>query len=229
MSLRFGVVVPAAGSGARMGGARKTYLDLSGRPVLLRALDPFLRERRVVAVVVSLPPGDADDPPAWLVEADSRIQVTAGGSSRAHSVYNALLALPSGLDLVAVHDGARPLIRQDVVDACFHLAATGVGAIAGYPASDTLKEVGGDLEVVASPPRSGFWHAQTPQVFPAEDLLQAYGKGRAEEWDETDDAAVFARWGGKVRMVRASPANLKVTHPPDLILARALLEEGGPG
>ncbi|HET9947753.1 MAG TPA: 2-C-methyl-D-erythritol 4-phosphate cytidylyltransferase [Longimicrobiales bacterium] len=220
--LRVGVAVPAAGSGARMGGARKPFLELAGEPLLLHALRPFLAEPRVVAVVVALAPPDADAPPPWLVGLDPRVRVVAGGATRTESVRRALAGLSAELDVIAVHDAARPLVTPEVVSACIALAASGVGAVAGCPAVDTVKRVDAEGVVIGTPDRAALWQAQTPQVFPAGALRDAYAVEAAEG---TDDAALVerARPGFPIRMVDAGPANLKVTRPEDVPVAEALL------
>jgi 2-C-methyl-D-erythritol 4-phosphate cytidylyltransferase len=224
--VRVGVAVPAAGSGARMGGVRKAFLEVAGRPVLEHALRPFLAEARVSAVVVALAPDDAADPPAWLIGLDARISVVPGGTSRTRSVRAAIGALPPDVDVIAVHDAARPLITREVVAHCVDLAADGMGAIAGCPAIDTMKVVDGDDTVVETPERSTLWHAHTPQVFPAAALRAAYG---ADDGECTDDAALVARHDPALRvtMVDDGGANVKVTRPLDVAVAEALLAGRG--
>ena len=222
-----GVVVPAAGAGRRMGGARKPFLELAGEPILRRTLRPFLEHPSVVAVRVALAPGDAADPPGWLAALDPRVGVVAGGETRAHSVAAALDALPGDVDVVLVHDAARPLVGRGILDRCVAAAAAGRAAVAGWPATDTLKEVDDERRVVATPDRRRVWHAQTPQAFPAALLRRAYAG-----WDGrpvTDDAALVERLGATVVMVEGSPRNLKVTRPEDLPIAELLLsmEEDG--
>ena len=217
---RVGVAVPAAGAGERMGGVRKPFLALADEPVLLHALRPFLAERRVVAVVVALAEVDAAAPPPWLTALDPRVRVVAGGPTRAESVRRALAALPDDLDVVAVHDAARPLVTADVVARCIDIALGGEGAVAGCPAVDTMKDVDPDGTIAGTPDRARLWHAHTPQVFPAAALRRAYG-GDLE--GATDDACLVAESGLRVRMVDGGPSNLKVTRPEDLPLAEAVL------
>lgn len=219
---RVGVAVPAAGSGERMGGVRKAFLELAGEPVLLHALRPFLAEPRVVAVAVALPAEQAASPPEWLARLAPRLLVVRGGATRTESVRAALEALPAEVDVIAVHDAARPLVTDSVVATCIDLAAQGFGAVAGCPAVDTIKRVDGEGSVVETPDRTTLWHAQTPQVFPAAVLRAAYADPRAEG---TDDAALVERTesGTVVRMVDAGPSNLKVTRPLDVLVAEALV------
>ncbi|NJD19246.1 MAG: 2-C-methyl-D-erythritol 4-phosphate cytidylyltransferase [Gemmatimonadetes bacterium] len=218
--VRVGVAVPAAGSGQRMGGVRKPFLELAGEPVLLHALRPFLSEPRVVAVAVALADPDAAAPPAWLTGLAPRIRVLGGGATRSDSVRRALDALPDDVDVVAVHDAARPLVSPEVVAQCIDIAAAGEGAVAGSPAVDTMKQVDAEGCIVATPQRRALWHAHTPQAFPARPLRMAY---RGDLSGLTDDASLMERHGLTVRMVDDGAANLKVTTPADLIVAEALL------
>lgn len=218
---RVGVAVPSAGTGVRMGGVRKAFLELAGRPVLEHALRPFLDEPRVVAVVVALAPDDAASPPEWLTALDPRVSVVAGGSTRTESVRAAIAALPADVDVIAVHDAARPLVTGDVVARCVDLAAAGVGAVAGCPAVDTIKVVDRSNTVTATPDRATLWHAHTPQAFPAGVLRDAYAAGE----EGTDDAALVERYAPSltVRLVDDGGSNLKVTRPLDAGLAEAIL------
>ena len=227
--LTVGVVVPAAGSGQRMGGLAKAFLELSGEPILMRALRPFLEHPGVREVVVSLPTADAESPPGWLIEADQRIRVVAGGETRRDSVWAGLQVLSDSLGVAVVHDGARPLVSRDVVDRCIHLAGRGVGGVAGVRAVDTIKEVDGDLRVLATPDRSRLWHAQTPQAFPLGMIMDAYRRAFTDDFAATDDAALVERVGGPVVMVESSAENLKITRPEDLEMAELMLSHGGKG
>lgn len=222
---RAGVVIPAAGSGTRMGRVAKPFLELAGQPVLLRALRPFLGHPRVEGVVVALAPEWFRSPPAWLAAlVGPRLSLVEGGETRTASVLAALEALPAGVDLVAVHDAARPLVDPDIFDRCLAAVGPGRGAVAGWPAVDTLKEVGEGGRILATPCRERFWHAQTPQVFPRDLLLSAYREAVREGRSGTDDAALVEEMGGEVVMVEGSPWNLKLTWPEDLRVAELLLK-----
>ncbi len=209
-----------------MGGVRKPFLDLWGEPVLLHALRPFLSEPRVVAVVVALSPEDAHMPPTWLAGLDARVSVIRGGATRSQSVRAAIAALPPDVDVIAVHDAARPLVTSAVVSRCIDLALQGFGAVAGCAAVDTLKRVDADGLVVETPDRAAFWQAQTPQVFPAATLRAAYADPHAEG---TDDSALVERAAPsvRVRMVDAGPTNMKMTRLEDVPVAEALLRGRG--
>jgi 2-C-methyl-D-erythritol 4-phosphate cytidylyltransferase len=196
---------------------------LAGQPVLLHALKRFLSRADVASVRVAVAPEDMGAPPRWLSELDTRVRLVAGGETRTDSVRAALRALPGDVDVILVHDAARPLLTDDVLERCIAVAASGKGAVAGYPAVDTLKEVDPSGRVLSTPERARFWHAQTPQAFPAALIRSAYEQSDAAA--ATDDASLVERLGGTVLMVEASPRNLKVTRPEDLALAELFLAD----
>lgn len=213
-------VVVAGGSGQRVGGAvRKQYLEVAGEPILLRAVRPFLVHPGIGSVVVVLPPEDAANPPAWLVE--TGVRVVPGGEERGDSVRNGLLATPDDAPVVLVHDGARPFVSAEVIGRVLEAAREGA-AIAAVPVSDTIKEVGPDGTVRSTPDRSRLRGAQTPQGFPRALLLDVHARAGAEGFRATDDAALCERFGVPVRVVEGAAENFKVTRPVDLVLAEAL-------
>ena len=217
---RAAAVVVAGGAGSRVGGpVRKQYLSLAGEPVLLHAVRPFVSHPSVAQTVVVLPPEDAADPPAWLSELG--VDVVAGGAERGDSVGNGLAAIRPVVSVVLVHDGARPLVSRAVIDRVLAASATG-GAIAAVRVTDTVKDVDTDGTIRGTPERARLWQAQTPQGFPLAALLDAYRRARADGVAATDDAAVFARYAGPVRVVMGSHRNLKVTRPEDLPVAEAI-------
>ena len=218
-SLHVGVVVPAAGSGIRMGGARKPFLELDGEPLLLHALRPFLKDDRVVAVVVSLAPQDVAEITDWIRRLDDRIKLVEGGVNRTESVRNAVSVLPTTLDVIAIHDAVRPLVTSAIVGECIDLATTGVCAVAGCPVIDTIKRVNEEFQVLETADRNVLWHAHTPQVFPANLLRKAYESGEIG----TDDAMLLESFDARLQMVDDGGTNIKVTRPADLIIAQAIL------
>lgn len=228
---RVGVAIPAAGGGTRLGGRDKALVELRGEPMLLHSLRPFLEHPAVTSVAVALSPRLAFPPPAWLAALDPRVVIVAGSATRTQSVELALAAIPRDVEVILVHDAARPLVSREVIDRCIEAATAGEGAIAAWPVVDTVKEVDSRNQVIATPDRSRLWSAQTPQAFPAEALREAYRKGVAEGVLATDDAELFQRLGRTVRVVEGSPWNFKVTYADDLVLAELLLDrrKGGGG
>lgn len=216
------VIVPAAGAGARMGGVRKPFIELEGRTVLDWALAPFLARRDVVEVVVALGAGGSA---GGFTGPDERVRAVRGGASRFESVANALAGLQSDAGVVAVHDGARPFPSPAVIDDCIRLAARGLGAVAGVPAVDTVKRVERG-RIAGTPRRDDLWYAQTPQVFPREELEQAVARCRESGLSPTDDASMVESPDADVRMVLSSTMNLKITTTDDVVVAEAYIAKG---
>ena len=208
-----------------MGGRRKPFLPLAGKPLLRHALAPFLAHPWVRSVVVALHPEDHRDPPGWLTELDPRIRIVSGGASRVHSVSAAVDALAPEASWVMVHDAARPLVTETIVERCAQAAYSGRAALAGWPVTDTIKEIGSRRRVRSTPERSKLWAAQTPQVFPRRELAAASSRALEDRFPATDDAEIFARYGGAVDIVEGAPWNLKVTRLEDIAVAEALLRE----
>ena len=218
-------VVVAAGRSTRFGEGDKLLADLNGRPVIAWSLAALAAAESIgrVAIVGRDDLLGAIEAIGREVLGDGLAAVVAGGARRRDSVEAGLRAVAS--DYVAIHDGARPLVTPALIDACVAEAEQAAGAILVEPVTDTIKEVEGGT-IVASPDRARLRAAQTPQVVRREAWLEA---AALSEGDETDDAAMLARAGLEVRVVEGDPANLKVTRPIDLTLARALLAERGEG
>jgi 2-C-methyl-D-erythritol 4-phosphate cytidylyltransferase len=221
------VIIPAGGSGSRMGAGPlpKPFLELGGEPLLGRCLTRFLERSDVRWVVVALPLELHESPPDWLLR-DARVSTVVGGAERGHSVRNALAAVPAEADLVLVHDAARPLVSAAIIERCVQAAAAGVSAVAAMPVVDTIQEVDEDGTIVTTPDRRRLRAAQTPQAFPAAVLRAAHQRAAADGSVATDDAGLVARYGGSVRVVDGAPDNIKITTPADLVVAEALLAHG---
>jgi 2-C-methyl-D-erythritol 4-phosphate cytidylyltransferase len=227
-----GVVIVAAGAGVRAGpGEPKQFRPILGVPMLLRALRAFVSHPDVRQVIVALPPGYAERPPEWLAKLrGERLEFVSGGAQRVDSVRAGIDALPADAALILVHDAARPFVSRGTIDAVIARARAGVGAVAGVPASDTLKEVGASDQltprVARTVDRERIWRAQTPQGFPRAMLIAAYGQLRANgSAPPSDDAEVCERAGFPVELIPDSPHNFKVTTADDFRIAEALARE----
>jgi 2-C-methyl-D-erythritol 4-phosphate cytidylyltransferase len=210
------VIIPAAGASTRFGGPKnKLAEDLSGKPVLTRALDAFLVRPDVVRIV--LPTSQAID---WL-PTDARIQTCPGGTNRAQSVWNALRQIPANIEWVAVHDGARPLVSQGLIDRSIATARQHGAAVPAMPVHLTVKEAHGPLpaQVVRTVPRANLWAMQTPQVMRRADLFDAFARCPIPLDQVTDDVLLLELVGKEVWLVNGEERNLKITTRMDLRIA----------
>ncbi|MBA2278145.1 MAG: 2-C-methyl-D-erythritol 4-phosphate cytidylyltransferase [Chloroflexia bacterium] len=221
---RAAAVIVAAGRGERFGLDAKALVPLLGRPMLAWSLDAIEEAASVREIVVVAGTHTRDRIAALLAEGawDKVVAVVEGGLRRQDSVAVGVHALSSNLDVVLIHDAARPLATAAQYDACARLAAHHGAAIVAAPVSDTLKRVADGL-VTATVTRDGLWMAQTPQGFRRDDLVAALRSPAARETTLTDDAALFEALGWPVAIVPGDRANLKVTFPSDLAMAEALL------
>jgi len=221
-------VVPAAGSGLRMGTELpKQYLRLRGRTVLDHALAALLADPAIRRVVVAVAPGDTRWQDGEHARAP-RVRWVAGGAERCHSVLNALddlAAEAAAGDWVLVHDAARPCLgRADLHRLVRSLRGHPVGGLLGVPVRDTMKRCTADGSVAATVDRAGLWHAYTPQMFRFGLLHEALRAAVATGELVTDEAAAVERAGFVSRMVEGSFGNIKVTRPQDLPLAEFFLD-----
>ena len=222
---RLGVVVVGAGSGTRLGGVDKAFLDLAGQPMIAHSVATFAALEFVAAIVLVVAPsrlGEAQDAVrhgAW----SKVVAVVSGGASRQESVMNGLRALPD-LPLVAIHDAARPLVTPEVILEGVRSATRHGAAIAAIPVRDTLKRVGPDAEmIVGTVDRSQLWAAQTPQVFRADVLRAAYDAVGDRAAAYTDDAGIVQAAGFPVAVFGGTQAMMKVTLADDLEVVTALI------
>jgi 2-C-methyl-D-erythritol 4-phosphate cytidylyltransferase len=222
-SLRTAVIVPAAGRGERLGpGAPKALRTLAGQPILLHAVRNLATARDIDMIVVAVPEDSVEESRALLAGIELPLVIVSGGETRQDSVARALLALPPEVDVVLVHDAARPLVPSEVVDRV--AAAVRAGAPAVIPTLgvvDTIKEVDADGVVQATLDRSRLHAVQTPQGFVRDVLQMAHAA--SDGADATDDAGMVERMGVKVHVVPGHEEAFKITRPLDLVLAEAIL------
>ncbi len=247
--MRIGVIIAAAGKSSRFGAGDKLSQDLGGRPVLLRTVEAFTKRDEVAAIVVAGPPDDMEGFRARFGPAlgfNGAKIVEGGRTERWESIARAIQALPEDITHIAVHDGARPCIGNDLLSRIFAAAEVAPAVVPGVPVRDTLKRVGdatvsaaaddaiadfilGDVgkastsgrPVIETVSREGLVAVQTPQVFDAALLRRAYAT--AELAGTTDDASVVERLGETVLVVEGDARNIKITTEEDLQLVRALM------
>lgn len=228
MAARHWAVIPAAGSGARMGGpVPKQYLSLAGRTVIEHVLNLLVAEPQLAGVTVAV----AVDDPYWqryLPRQPAKpVRVATGGETRAHSVLNALVSLRDELrdeDWVLVHDAARPCLHpQDLSLLIQQLDLNPVGGILAVPVADTLKQVDDEQRVTATHERGSLWRAFTPQMFRYRLLREALEAALRAGEMPTDESVAMERAGYTVKVVEGRSDNIKITRPDDVALAEAIL------
>jgi 2-C-methyl-D-erythritol 4-phosphate cytidylyltransferase len=236
--MKVAVILPAAGLGTRMGKgtaekagtSRKQFMLLEGSPILMHTVRKFAASDRVGDIVIAVRAEDVD----WVSElmtpefGSGRVRVVEGGNSRQESVENALRALGSDCDLVAVHDAVRPFIDQETIHKVFDEAAATGAAIVGLPAVDTVKQVSrgtGHVRIRATLPREKLVMAQTPQVFRYDLLVKAFQLARQDGFIGTDESSMVERLDVEVSVVMGSDRNIKITRPGDMELAHLFLRE----
>lgn len=230
--VRTAAVIPAAGRGVRLGpGAPKALRALNGTPMLVHAVRAMAASRAVSLVVVVAPPDGVAEVKTLLdahtLPERTDFLVVPGGESRQESVRLGLDALPPGIDIVLVHDAARPLVPVDTVDAVIEAVREGAQAVVpALPLADTVKEVepattpGEPEPVLATPERARLRAVQTPQGFAVATLVRAHATVTE---NVTDDASMVEQLGLPVVVVPGHEEAFKVTRPLDLVLAEAVL------
>lgn len=224
MNPRFvSVIVPAAGSATRMGG-EKQRLMLGGKPVLANTLAVFQETAAVDEIVVVARAEDVDEFAAYKARygITKLVTVVTGGNTRQRSVANGLAAVSSAATVVAVHDGARPLVTPDEIEAVIQAAETYGGATAATPVKDTVKVASPEGVVASTPDRTTLWAVQTPQIFKADRYRMAMAKAETAGADYTDDCQLFEAAGYPVKLVNTGYQNIKITTPEDMVTARGL-------
>lgn len=224
-------VVPAAGSGERLGAGRpKAFVKLAGRPLLEHALEGLRASGVIDAVVVAVPPALTDE--AKLIFGGAA-EIVAGGADRTESVRLALQAAGDA-EFVLVHDAARALTPATLIVRVVKALEAGHSAVVpGLPLADTIKAVDANGVVLGTPERAGLRAVQTPQGFRVEVLRRAYqrepGSDSLVASGFTDDASLVEQSGTPVQVVDGDPMAFKITTPMDLLLAEAVLAHGGAG
>lgn len=219
-----GAVIVAAGSASRMGGIDKVMAELRGEPMIRRTVRAF-QSCDAVKEIVIVTREDLIRPITSLCAGMDKVKaVVAGGKSRQESVWLGLNTLSKDVKLAAIHDGARPLISEAVIDRTIRAAHSYGAAAPAVPVKDTVKVVKGGL-VLATPNRANLQAVQTPQVFDFDLLRGALKKAQEENASLTDDCSAVERMEMSVKIVEGEEKNLKITTPMDLKIAEMLLEE----
>ncbi len=220
-------ILVAAGQGVRMGtDLRKQYIHLVGRPILAHTVQVFDRCAEIDCLKLVVPEQEFDfccqqilDP----INPEKPIQLIPGGASRQDSVYNGLQAIAETQGYVLIHDGVRPLVTAELIEACIAGARQHQACIPALAVVETLKKINAEGIIEQTIDRKSLCMAQTPQVFSISLIKEAHKQARAKKWQATDDAALVEWMGHAVKIIPGLRENIKITTPDDLLWAEAFL------
>ncbi|CCQ90624.1 2-C-methyl-D-erythritol 4-phosphate cytidylyltransferase [Nitrospina gracilis 3/211] len=224
--MKVAAVIPAAGQGVRMGtNVPKQFLTLCGKPILQHTLEAFERCGVVNEVVLAVPASDLDMVRELAESVSTKIKnVVVGGKQRQDSVCNGFHALDADTDIVVVHDGVRPFIQPEHIEASIAAARVDGAAIVAIPVSDTIKKVNKEQFVEGIVDRNGLWRMQTPQTFRYALLKEAYENAAADGYYGTDEGSLIERLGRPLKIITGSELNIKITRSEDLALGEKIAE-----
>ena len=221
-------IIAAAGKGIRMQNTlRKQYIEIAGFPILchtLKAIDACSSVNEIILVVPKEEIDFAGYNIISRISLSKKINLVAGGAERRDSVYNGILAVKNTNSLLLIHDGVRPFIRPEQIEACISAAKDSGASIMGVPVHDTIKNVNNSGMVNKTLPREKIWLAQTPQVFKYSIIKDALENAIKSNYSGTDDAFFVENMGISVKMVKGSNLNIKITTKEDLELAQVILK-----
>ena len=223
------VIIAAAGTSSRMGtGIDKQFAPVGGKPLLWHSLRKFSAIPEVRQILVTVSPTNEERVAVLVKDTVGEVpwQVVPGGAERQYSVLNAIRRVDPAIDIVLVHDGARPFVEPETIRQAAAVAEEFGAAVVAVPVKDTIKTVNAELVVTQTLDRSTLWQIQTPQAFRRELLRQAHEQAAQAGVLATDDAALVEWAGSSVRLVRGTYYNFKVTTPEDLVLAEAVAAAG---
>ncbi len=226
---KISVLIAAAGQGSRMESSiRKPYLMLGDKPILSHTIDQFEQNSVIDEILVIVNAADLDTCRKNVLmpyQYKKVRELVPGGKTRQDSVFNGLRSISNDVDYVAVHDGVRPFIKDDIIFACLNAAAKYGASVSAVPVKETIKIANADNFIDRTPDRDRLWRVQTPQVFRKSLLVEAHRKAIQDGICATDDAALVEILGIPVKLVMGSYKNIKITTTEDLQIAETLLND----
>lgn len=229
--MRVGAIIAAAGEGKRFnstgGETKKQFAELGGEPLVLRSVRIFSESPIVDEILAVVSESDLEKCDRLLesTRGVGRVTIIEGGAHRQESVYNGFSHIRDRVEVVVIHDAARPFLNRDWIAETVELASSYDGAVVAVPATDTLKACKDGL-INETVDRTTIWQAQTPQTFTVEVLGAAFDDARTHGITGTDEAQLVEAVGGQIAIVEGSRFNLKVTNSSDMALAEAVLAAG---
>lgn len=225
MKLSNVAIILGAGNGTRMNiDKSKLLLEINGKTVIERSVDAFLEIADVDEVIVTAREQDMDIFSQLIT--DERVSFVIGGDTRQQSVKNAVDTIDDA-ELIMIHDGARPLVSEEVISNTIRCAKENKAAATGVMVKDTIKVIDNDKNIVDTPERSTLVAIQTPQIFDFKLYKAALDKAQADGMDFTDDCRLVEYMGNTVKVVLGDYSNIKITTPDDVVIANQILEQRG--
>ena len=220
-------IILAAGLGKRMhAGQNKQFIELLGQSVLTHTINTFAKISSIDKIVLVARAGEEEICQSMIPKnALAKVIITTGGKERQDSVYNGIKAISWQCDYILVHDGARPLVSEEVILRTLNAAIKTNAAICAVPVKDTIKQADENDNVLATIPRHTLWAVQTPQIFRADLLRQAYDHAYKQNYYGTDDASLLEYMGERVKIVMGDYENIKITTPEDIPTAEQILRK----
>ncbi len=218
-------IIPAGGIGTRMAlDGPKQFVELAGVPLLVHTLRAFEQLDHIKEIIVAAPANHLSQTRELIEKFNiGKTSVVTGGKLRQDSVQAGLNHVAADCDLVAVHDGARPLITPELIRTCLEAAGRHGTAMAAIPVKDTIKNVGPDHIIRHTVDRETLWQAQTPQIVRIDILKRAFAEAKKSSFIGTDEASFLELIDEPMMVVEGSEQNIKVTRPDDLLIAEAIL------
>lgn len=220
-------IVPAGGSGTRMGGTvPKQFQSLNGKPILYHTIKTLQNCETISEIILVVPEKEYETANTdWLGKLEIVKKVVIGGEKRQDSVYNGFCEVSQDSEIVLVHDGVRPFLSQKMIADSIDAAREYGAAITAIPVHDTIKRVDTSGLVSQTIDREGLWRVQTPQAFRYSLLLDAFNKAKSENFYGTDEGALIEHLGEPVKIVEGLEQNIKITRPEDLELSKAFISK----
>ena len=220
-------VILAAGLGKRMqAGHNKQFIEICGQSVLTHTLTVFAQIPEIAKIVLVVRAGEEDTCQNMIPEiAENKTVLAIGGKERQDSVHNGIRAITWECEYILIHDGARPLVTEEVIRRTLLAAQNSGAAICAVPVKDTIKQADSDGNVLATIPRESLWAVQTPQVFRADLIRRAYENAYVHNHYGTDDASLVEYLGEEIKIVTGDYENIKITTPEDIPTAEQIFKK----
>jgi len=221
-------IIPAAGKGKRMGGSvSKQFLSINGKPILIHTLERINSIKLIDEIILVL----SEEKVEWgekKIKEKYRIakvrKVVKGGEKRQDSVYAGLKEVDEKSDVIVVHDGVRPFFSSLLIPKAIQFLKRYDGVIEALPLYDTIKEVDNDKVILKTLERERLYRVQTPQIFHHSILKKAFAHAFKKGLWATDEAGLVEKIGGKIKVLKGSQYNIKITNPEDMVFAKAIFK-----